>query len=254
MSNLSSIINNRIVGIMAHGSSIERLESYIGGLKNYDICWASLGLFTVMEDYILNKINKKLDIVMDCSTVSESLQSNYEENIRLPRILNFLSRNTNNLWITTHGLIRDIVSKRRPTWLSTYNNTIFEVDDIFPTTDRPFYMSVPNSLTLLVAAALAGGAKKIILFGCDGYTESENNLHTYYQPILQRIERLHALGDIMNEGIVRDSINFEKRFGLCVDIYKKLFNNNAEIINCSPNSIYSCIKKIDYNQLESELV
>jgi hypothetical protein len=253
LSKLTNIINNRIVCIMVHGASIERLEDTIESLKDYNLCWASLGLFTTMEDYILNKINKKLDIVMDCSTVAEHLQENYEENIRLPRIQGFLERNMDNLWITTHGLIRDVVSKRRPQWLEIYKDKIFEVDNLFPKDNLSFYMSVPNSLTLFTAAIIAGQASKIILFGCDGYIDSANNLHTYYKAMLQRKERYNALGYTTDDGIVRDSKNFELRFDGWLENYKKLFNNNMEIVNCSPNSIYTHIKKIDYYQLLFEL-
>ena len=43
----------RTVAIMAHGSSIAELEKHIGSLKKYNICWTSLGVFPMMEEFIL---------------------------------------------------------------------------------------------------------------------------------------------------------------------------------------------------------
>lgn len=249
---IETIINNRVVCVMVPGKSIEELENKIEEYRDCDICWVSLNLFTVMEDYILSKINKKLDIILDCSTVAESLSSQFER-IRLPRIEDFLKRSDNNLWLTTHGFIRDIVTIHKPNWLSLYDNKIMIIDSIFPKDNIAQYMSVPNSLTLLIACLVAGKAKKIILFGLDGCKTTSNNISTYYKPEMQAKDKILAVGDVKDVGIPRDSNNFEIKFTQLFNTYKSLFNHELEIYNCSPNSEYNCITKINYDQVKGLL-
>ena len=248
---LQKIINNRICAIMAHGKSIEKLENKITDLKKYDICWTSLSVFNIMEEFILSKINKHLDIVFDCATVPDSLKENYEKNVRLPRLAEFLERNENNLWITTFGIERDTLRSLNNNWfLAKFQHKIFIVDYIFPKLKRGFYMDVPNSICLLIAALLYGGAKKIILFGFDGCTKKDNNIDTYYKPEYHKKEHLVAIGKVGNTALYRDTLDFQQRFPILLDHYRKLFNNNAEIINCSPNSFYTVIRRITYEELE----
>lgn len=252
MEKLKRIINNRVVCILAHGKSIEQLEQNIEQFKDLDICWASVGLFTIMEDFILSKINKHLDIVFDCASVSESNMNYYENEVRLPRLEKFLSRNENNLWITTHGIIRDILKGLNKTdFLDKFRNKIFVVDSLFPT-NTSHYMSVPNSITLLIASAIAGGAKRIILFGFDGYKgDPEKGIDSYYKSEFHIQERLKALGSVIDEGINRDTINFENNFIKIWTEYVFLFKREGKlgIVNCSPNSCYSVIPKTDYEEV-----
>jgi hypothetical protein len=115
-------------------------------------------------------------------------------------------------------------------------------------------MSVPNSVTLLIAACIAGGAKKIITFGLDGYNgDIKKGLESCCHPEIVREERLLALGSKDDPGINRDTDLFEKNFGRLYEEYKKLFNSNTEIFNCSPSSVYTCIKKITYDEAIKEL-
>lgn len=251
MDRLKDIIQNRTVCILNHGKSIEKLENYITELKDKNICWASLGLFPVMEEFILSKINKQLDIVFDCATVAESFLRNYELHIRIPRIDRFLSRNYNNIWITSFGIVRDTIKglKLIDFWIK-HNSKTFIVDNIFPKNRIGCYMDVPNSITLLIASLLYGNAKRIIIFGLDGYKSSENNINSYYKPELHQKEHLLATGNIGNTGLVRDTIDFETRFSNILNMYRSLFKNNASIYNCSNNTIYTCIEKINIEQLK----
>lgn len=247
---INEIINNRTVCILSHGASIQQLEDYIVELKDYDICWMSLGLYTIMEDFILSKIGKKLDLLFDCATVPEPQMEVYEKQIRLPRIEQFLARPDNNLWITTHGLIRDSINPYKPSIWKDYQSKILKVDELFPTHN---YMDVPNSITLMIASALCGQAKKIILFGFDGHVGNDNMSHsTYYKAELAHNEWIYAYGNTVNMGLKRDTLDFERRFQPILLSYRQLFNNDADIVNCS-SSQYQCIRQIDYNQLKEEL-
>lgn len=248
---LKQIINKRPVAIMLHGKSISELEKRVNEYKDLDVCWASMNLFPVMEEFILKKINKKLDIVLDCSTVSDSLLSNYENNCRQPRLEKFLSKEYNNLWVTTMGIIELYsITMNKGNFIDTYKHKTLIVDTIFPPSQTAKYMSVPNSLTLLIAAIMAGGATKIVLFGCDGYKgEVSIGIDSYFKPNLQRIERYNALGNSIDAGVNRDTEGFENKFISIYKQYKTIFNTNVEIMNCSNTSIYKCLPKINYDEV-----
>ena len=249
---LTRIIGDRPVCILAHGKSLEELEKHIEEFRRYNICWVSLGAFPMVEKYILNKINQKLDIVFDCATVPQSRLIQYETKVRLPRLDEFLSRTDKNLWITTRGILRDVLKGiNQMKFFYRHIEKIFFVDDIFPRKKIGEYMSVPNSVTLLIASLIRGSAKKIILFGYDGYVGNPNNgINFYYKPEIIKEERLSALGSIVDPGINRDTNNFEREFSKIYNTYLRLFHEHTKIYNCSSNSIYSVIPKINYEQVK----
>lgn len=248
---LKNIINNRTVCLMAHGASIKQLETHIYDLKDKDICWVSLGVFDMMEEYILSRINKHLSIIFDCATVPHARTEHYEKMSRIPRLEPFLKRNEDNLWITSHGLIRDSVKLYYNYFLDEFNDKILQVDDLFPPHEISKWMDVPNSITLFIGALLAGNAKQIIIFGLDGYLgEIYKGIDSYYKPDLIRIERQIALGSDQDPGINRDTKGFEERFLNIFKSQQNLFNNFCPIFNCSPSSLYEMIPKINYSQLK----
>lgn len=246
-------ISNKICFVLLHGKSIEQLETDIVKYKDFDICYIGLGLFTIFETFILSKINKHLDIVFDCASVANSYLYNYETKVRLPRLEQYLSRDDNNLWVTSYGIIRDSVSVFKPDWLDIYKDKIFIVDSIFPDKKVTFYMSVPNSVCLAIAYLLWAKVKKIILFGFDGFMGNANNINSYYKPDYHKQEQIVAIGQYGATGLFRDMINFQNKWPTLIKLYRELFNNNADIINCSPNSYYTIIRKIDFDELEKEL-
>ena len=254
MGKLSQIINNRTVFILSHGASIISLENTIQEYKDIDVCWVSLGLFTNMEKYILSKINRRLDIVFDCASCPDGCIKNYEMNYRFPRLKEFLNRPDNNLWITTTGLKRDSIVPYGPEMLQ-YGAKTFLVDSIFPANQIGLWMDVPNSLTLLIAAMIAGQAKKIFIFGMDGYANNFETklIDTYYRPEEQLQDRLAAYGLDKETGISRDTYNFRKRFPILLKNYQRLFRNNCQIYNVSPGSLYQCPEKIKYEQVKGLL-
>lgn len=251
MNRLQEIINGRTVAIMAPGKSIAELESHIEYLKDKDICWTALGVFPMMEDYILSKIGRRLEIVFDCATVSPHLFHNYELHMRLPRIHRFINRPDNNLWCTSHGVTRDTIKSLAPHWLSEYEKKIFVIDSLVIKDNIPKFMDAPNSVSLMIGTILGGGAKKIIVFGLDGYKGSSAcPPDAYYHPEEIIKERRLALGDVNDERINRDTDSFTQLFPSKLKMYQEFFNNLALIYNCSPYSLYEVIPKINYSQLK----
>lgn len=254
LSYLQRIIGQRSVGVMLHGKSIEALEDHIYALRDKDICWVSLGVFPMMEEFILSKIGKKLEIVLDCATVDHARTEFYELKVRVPKLKPFLSRKEDNLWITTHGLVRDSVKPFYPYFLDKYESKMLLIDSIFPQDNIPKWMDVPNSATFLIASVLAGGASKVFVFGLDGYTgDITKGVDFYYQRDLIIKERLAVFGRWEDPGINRDTDYFETRFKGILEEYRNLFGNQAPVYNCSPVTVYTVLPKITYEQLEEKL-
>jgi len=247
---LDNIINGRTVAICAHGISIETLENRIEEFKDYDICWASLNLFTIVEDNILNKIGKRLDLMLDTSTIAKPLMAKFERDRRIPRLTEFLSRGDNNMWLTTEGLLRDQI---RPLGyedlLNKYWLKILALDKIYSP------LSVPNSISLLLCAAAVGGARNIVLFGYDGYWGTyQDNISSYYKSDEVAIERQYAVGNKVDSDVAKDTVNFNRYFW---NIYQKWCSKYeikpVDIFNCSTKSLYDIFPKVTYDQVHQVL-
>ncbi len=255
MERVKKIVNNKTCAVMLHGKSIEELENRIDEFRGYNMVWTSLSQFTVMQDFILDKINQELSIVLDCSSVANDKIRAFEYNIRKPRLERLLRKPFYNLWVTTNGIInlyRNVLNEND--FMNKFSSKIFAVDNIFPKQKISHYMDVPHSANLLIALLIAGGAKKIILFGFDGYNGSiEEGIKSYYKSDLALQERLIALGTHRDDGINYGTRMFEERFPNLHINYIKLFNNSPKILNCSPNSLYTVLPKVDYNEVKKWL-
>lgn len=249
---LQRIIKNRHCALVAQGKSLDELEKRFAEFKDFDVCWVGLGQFDTVEKYIFEPHNKSLDMVFDCSTQPDGFRKNYELTQRIPRLEHYLSKDMNKLWITTHGIYRDTILnfKLNDFWAKYCGKTLM-VDKLFPRDLVPKFVDVPNSLTLACAPLIAGGAKTITLFGCDGYTgptDTGEGVLSYYRPEEVKKERLAALGSIEDAGINRDTGAFQKKFKDCYTRYASLFNHFPDVYNCSPSTLYTHIRKIDYDQ------
>lgn len=241
---LKKRINGRIVGILSHGKSIEELENRIIELKDYNICWASFNYYNIFDRFILNKINKHLDIVLECAA---GRTKEFELNIRIPRILVYGIIET--MIISTWRLMRtqyeqmDLLN-----FYETFKDNILLADDLLGE------LNIPNSLALLICCITMGEPKKIILFGVDGYKrEMGDEFNTYYKGSLQKEYREKLLGKL--EYTLHETSNdFENTFLNILESYCKKGNVKVpEIINCSPDSIFTIFRKVSYSELLNEL-
>jgi hypothetical protein len=138
----------------------------------------------------------------------------------------------------------------------TYEKKIVTCDSLFklPSAPKEIWEPPPNSFTLLLAFLIAGGAKKIIVFGLDGVKQGQHILGSYYQEEIVKAERRMAFGDERTGSVVSDAHDFITRWPKIFQTYKTAFNNlDVEIVNCSPVTIFECFRKIDYSDLEKEL-
>ena len=259
---LKDIIKGRTVAIIARGGSVKELNERIEEFKDYDICWTSMNLFTPAEN-ILAKIGKELEIVSDCSTVAN--RDIYEPQVRFPRFKRFLEKENNLLFISQ--VVIDECFKRDNFFqtFQRYINKIATIEDLFfsSNSQKEIWNAPPNSITLLLAACIAGGAKKILLFGYDGLKGTDNtdrtyldkhSVDTYYCSDLEGEDRLVAAKSKEIGSLATDSFFFERDWESIEKIYKQTFNNECDIVNCSPNTMFTVIKKIDYNNIHKEIV
>ena len=259
---LKDIIKGRTVAIIARGGSVKELNERIEEFKDYDICWTSMNLFTPAEN-ILAKIGKELEIVSDCSTVAN--RDIYEPQVRFPRFKRFLEKE-NNLLFISQVVINECF--KRDNFFQTfqrYINKIATIEDLFFSSNgqKEIWNAPPNSITLLLAACIAGGAKKILLFGYDGLKGKDSAdrtfldkhvVDTYYLSDLEGEDRLVAAKSKEIGSLATDSFFFERDWKEIERIYKQTFNNECDIVNCSPNTMFTVIKKIDYNNIHKEIV
>lgn len=250
-------VNNRVVGVMLSGKSIEGLEKRIKEYKDYDICWVSINLFEVMEDYILSQIGKRLEMVFHSYTLSLSREKKlaYELNHRIPRLRKFMHRPEQNYVLSTWRLMgSNYRSLGLYDFYKEYEKRIILIDYLFDT------LTGVNSSILLLATLGVANPKKIITFGLDGTKlDSQNAIHSYYKEELQAKEKRmnYDIGD-EREVIVpvtSTSASMEKTFP---SIYEDYCNRcgiqkRPEIVNCSPGTMFSIFRNINYNQLKSEL-
>ena len=245
LNKLRKVVKNRVVGIMSHGESIKELEQRAKEFKDYDICWVSFKHYNIMEDFILKKIDKKLEIVLDCSA---SKFKDFEIKTRIPTMKEHMKNNT--LFLSTWRLLG---TQYREMGLYDFyqrnKNNIVLVDDLFKRLD-----GTPNTLFLLISAIAVGEPKKIILFGVDGKkTESNDIFEGYYKPELQAQYRKVSEGDVPFT-LHYTTQAFETRFDkLYPDFCKRCNVKPPEVINCSPDSVYPLFKKITYDELHKEL-
>lgn len=254
--NIENIIKGKIVGIMSHGASISKLEEKIDLLRDKDIVWCSFNYWDLMEDCILSKINKKLDIVLDCAmTINyhygkfDNIRK-YEKEIRIPNFIKLLNRGT--LTITNRDLIKNKygVLFNNEDFYKQYGNLFTYMEDL-----NIQYPEMPyNTLSRLLAITLIGKPKKIILFGLDGYMGENRGLETYYKPRLW-LKRKELLDEVVMKPKFKhmlrdDTIDAQNNYlKYCKTVCEVHNINLPEIVNCNPNSIIDVFRKINYEEL-----
>jgi hypothetical protein len=257
---LRDAIKGRTVCIIARGASAKILEERIEEFKDCDVCWASMNLFKPAED-IVEKIGKKLELVSDCSNVKNT--QIYEPQVRIPRFEKYLSQG--NTLLSSRTVFKDVfMNHNKLDMYDKYKEQIAIIEEVFEHEDAPdsIWDAPPNSITLLFAACIAGGAKKIVVFGYDGLKGElasqrtrldRQSVHTYYRDDLEREDRKIAASSEEIGSLSTDSYFFERDFPKLYKMYTEVYKNNCEIVNCSPNTMFTVIRNTTYNEVKKEL-
>jgi hypothetical protein len=246
MNKIKEIINNKIIGVMLGGYSINTLRLVIKEIKDYDVCWCAINSFKMMEDFILNEIDKKLSIVQWLAEVE--YWEDYEKLVRIPMIKEFVEREDNNLIIISSKILDNFNKLGEKEIYENHQDKFYVIED-------PSEWDVPNSLALFIMLLTKYGAEKFILFGCDGYNEDNNRtLDSYFQKELKRQERLIAFRNDKVCNLYSDTIDFKGSFKRrYLDFCTKERLIPAEIVNCNINSSIDIFRRIKYSELKNEL-
>ena len=240
MSKLREIINNRICAVIAHGKSVEELDKRIAEFKDFNLCWCGMNYFEPTEA-ILNKIGKQFEIVFDCSQTENF--KNYELNWRLPKLRKYLSRDTNNCFVTLGATLGQLWQNIGIGEFKTlFQNKIVYGESLGFDTDQ-FCVSLPLFITCLIVEK----AKAIIVFGMDA---NVNGINGYYKPELMVEDKKMAGHEKFVIHVKGDAHNINTSYP---EMLNKILSNKGinkpEIINVSPNSDVTIFKKMNYNEI-----
>jgi len=230
------------IAIMLQGPSVSELEDKIQLFKDKDWIWASLNRFQMMEDKILSKIGKELDIVYVTN------ETRFEE--ELENIRNFVSKE-GKLFITSTDKYDDKFAK-----CSAHVDVSSEE---FHRTHNTLRSGPPsNSITCLLFALGRLGVKHIYLFGCDGspiqqraprvmrgLVPQHSSSPLYYHEELFFMEKEEG-GWGNYACITDDMLNMNSNFW---DNWDSLFSYRPNIINVNPKSFVTCFEKCSYEQV-----
>ncbi len=235
-------IKNKTCLVVLLGKSVEELEERIESFKDADIVWCSISNFDIPQKYILDKINKKIEIVYDSGTVANA--EDYERKYRLPRLSKYLDKEENNLYISTNNDKNNLYELREriaPEFNLKYRNKIIYTSEIGIDPN-----SFCVSLHLYIACLYKLGCSQVILFGADGDKPHTYNNHidSYYKSDLIKADKI-ACGNLVYN-LVGDSDNINKSY---VPLLTKTLGYVPEVLNCSLDSSYSVFKKVSYDKV-----
>jgi len=259
-----TILEGKPLGVCLQGKSIQELEDMIHLFKELPLCWGAMNRFDIYQDHILNKIDKKLQVVMDVGEVK--FQDAYEKIIRVPRWKSYLA-NENSILITSEEILSFIKDILMWDIEKDHGNQLIIIEKCRD-------IRVPNSIMLYLMVLAKLETKKVILFGFDGFgnpaafkdtpvwdaTEftpeqyCNKTLSAYYRPETTLEERVVGYQDERASDLHSNCPTFNDQFRKTYGLYCKENNlQQSEIVNCSPNALYTVFRKIGYNQLEGEL-
>jgi hypothetical protein len=230
---------NKTYCILAHGKSLEELEKRIEKFKNIDVVWCGINYFNPSQN-ILKKISKDFNIVFDCSTVKNAIY--YEKEVRIPRLSEYLEKNTHNKYICTKSdknNLHNLRNEIKVDFNEKYKNQIIYVEDL-DINPNPFCVS----LHLYIASLAKLGAKQIVLFGADGGGNLGNSVESYYN--YREIENDKIKAGNTSYNMVGDSNNINSTFEI---LMTKTLGYIPNVINCSPDSVYTIFKKVNYEEV-----
>lgn len=252
---LRKLINKRPVAIILPGFSARELEQRIRELKDCDICYSGVNSFSVIEKYVLQKINRNLSIAM-CIAYPEA---------KMDSIIDFLERQEDNIFISekvsfkkkSFRLVQknfhlDKFIKKYDEKLLFFNSVVIpfiltmkgRLFPKIPNREHPLHLRSQGSLSSLLCLILIGGASRVVIFGGDG--GRINNEELYFRYINPPKTSISQSG--INPYMI-DTKAFNATMPLILKRIYKLYNlKPVDIINCSERSHYTPFRKVSYDE------
>lgn len=249
---LRRVINRRPVAIILHGPSARELEARITELEDCDICYFSLNAFSVMEKYILQKINRHLSLVTGAAAPGNQMND----------IIDFLERQEDNIFISTmdsfqrwkmppgFNLDKFIKKYDEKLLFVTATFTVMTIKEglflHFPSIEYPLHFPGQNSFSVLLSLAIIGGASRVVVFGGDGgrtdtpefYFRQSDPVYRYSPPELK-----------MELSLMNDTKLFNATMPLILERIYEIYNlRPVDIVNCSEQSHFTPFRKLSYDE------
>lgn len=229
---LKSAIQGRPCVILLSGPSVTKFRQFSLQLKDRDICYASVNDYWVIEKTILDKLNKKLDIIM---------RSAKECKVPSQPDFDFLNRNQNNVLISERAGYYEL-QMPLPEFLIKYGYKVFffvaersEMMRHVPNPQYPLHFFAQASFTILMSILAIGGAPLIVIFGADGGYIHGRELY------------LDGWVDSSLERLQYDAWLFNNTWPLLRKNLVQTHEVNPRIINASSRSHYTAMKKVTAN-------
>ena len=226
---LKSVIRGRPCVILLSGPSVTKFRQLSLKLKDKDICYASVNDYWVIEKTILNKLDKKLDIV---------IRSAKECKVPSQPDFDFLNRPVNNVLLSERA---GYCESQMPLseFLAKYGYKVFffvaERSTIMrhvPSPQYPLHFFAQASFTILMSILAIGGSPLIVIFGADGGYIHGRELY------------LDGWVDSSLERLQYDTWLFNNTWPFLRKNLVQTHGVNPRIINASPRSHYTVMKKV----------
>ena len=203
---LVKVINSRDVAIVVNGLSVKELDNRIQEFKDIDFCW-----LTLHRSNKLRHIPKKIGKVFEVLVLTSSVLTDFSgDPINVPNPLE-----------KSYSIAEDIRACKVFVTLSP------GMLKLFPDKAVIYNEYGINTLYMLLKLLNAIGVKKTVMFGADGYSDSDS---PYYN------------------SDVKSPMNHKKKE---IDAFNKSFlteDIDMEIVNVSEISKYTCFKNVSYEE------
>ncbi|MFC1933569.1 hypothetical protein ACFLXX_00245 [Chloroflexota bacterium] len=255
---LRQVINGRPVAILLQGPSIIQLEERISELRDCDICYAGLNDFGVIEERILEKINRHLSLFM-CSSLID-----LRRQIENRNLFDYLERQEENLLVSEKEsfLIQQLwqpfdldefvtkYDRRLLFFVSTF--TFMKIQEgLFlpvPSIRYPLHFPKQGSFSILLSLALIGGASMIAVFGGDGgiIKKGEKYFGGYGKG---KQEYGMDQGSSTDINVFTGTNIFNATMPVMLEKLREIYDiPPVDIVNCSVQSHYTSLRKLSYDK------
>ena len=245
---LCDLIAERDVFIFGHGLSIAAMDIWWDKFKDSDACLGAVNRFRVFETGFLAGSKRHLNIVMT---------SNYRGiRAHMDHFSEFLERDEDNLLITARWAL-DRLDDSCPTRRDLESR--FDAKLLYcggvggwrpPTPDDPLTFPFGNTLSVTIAFAMLGHARRKFLFGADGGIVPDTDGDTHYGAGTEEF-RYDVSGDQRDasmSSLKADADTFNATTDTSMLAIEALFGvARPPIYNVSPNSAYTLFPRIDYD-------